>query len=282
MSKLRATMIDVGWGDSILLEVEDDVGTLQVALVDSNDKKNFCSSLVFLSKHFQRCRNRLPSTKPMFEFVMLSHAHADHGDGLKAIMQKFGTKELWYPKTDETKPSILTDLQSFARRSSNVRHWQALDVSRQPHPLGPANLRVLWPLEDGIDTDNENNNSIVFTITLDQVTFVLTGDAEKDVWEQIASQVPQETHFFKVPHHGSVNGTLGSGGATPWLDHCPNSARLGISCHGVRFGHPHDEVVKAFEDNGWAAESGHFRTDQHYHLTFETDGQNTTVQYSRV
>ena len=30
--------------------------------------------------------------KPIFDFVMLSHAHADHAQGLKSLMRSFGTK----------------------------------------------------------------------------------------------------------------------------------------------------------------------------------------------
>ena len=79
-----------------------------------------------------------------------------------------------------------------------------------------------------------------------------------------------------MPHHGSVNGTFGAGNSTPWFDQCPNLAKLGISAHGVRFGHPHQQVIDLFTNNG----REHYRTDQHFHLVFATDGTTTGVQYS--
>ena len=37
MSELKATLIDVGWGDSIFLETDDGSGNRLYALIDSND-----------------------------------------------------------------------------------------------------------------------------------------------------------------------------------------------------------------------------------------------------
>ncbi len=80
----------------------------------------------------------------------------------------------------------------------------------------------------GVTSNNENDNSVVLAITLGQVVFVLTGDAEADgVWTHIASQIPANTRFFKVPHHGSANGIFTS---------VRNDA-LVKCCPGCRCGH---------------------------------------------
>ena len=212
--------------------------------------------------------------KPVFDFVILSHAHSDHGQGLKKLMSHFGARYFWYPKSTEA--CSLASLIRFAQRSHNVQHHQSIDDTKILPDFGDTTLRVLWPRYDQIDV-NENNNSIVLSATYGDVTLMLTGDTEGEVWEKIADQIPDTTRMFKVPHHGSVNGTFLNGNA-PWLDECPNDAQLAISSHVRPFSHPDDEVVDEFRNRNMA----YFRTDEHYHVSFTTDGSDLTVKYSHV
>jgi len=142
--------------------------------------------------------------------------------------------------------------------------------------IGNVNMDILWPPYDQIDSANENNNSVVLVLMLDSVSFVLCGDAEEGVWSQIASHIPGDTYFFKVPHHGSAKGTFDRNDKTPWYDFCPQNALLGISSHVRPFSHPDQEVIDLFESHS----RKYYRTDEHYHITFMTDGQEVKVKYS--
>ncbi|MEN8180336.1 MAG: MBL fold metallo-hydrolase [Pseudomonadota bacterium] len=272
MSKLRVILLDVGWGDSILIESEDSQGNLHFAVVDSNDTPSNRFTLNFLKRHLQTKGINYRSQKPFLDFVLLTHGHTDHGQGLKAVMQEFGAKQFWYSRSSNW--SSMGSLLSFARRSSNVVHHQAIDNNRILPLLGDVKVDVLWPIDGNPSEPNENDNSVVMTLTLDNTTFLLSGDAEKEVWQHVASQIPDNTSFIKVPHHGSVNGSF-NGNNPAWLDDCPDEAVLGISCHIGRFGHPHQQVLDLFTSKG----RRHFRTDQQYHLVFETDGQETKAFY---
>ncbi len=99
MSKLTITLIDVGWGDSIFLESEDSKKNSYFGLIDSNDTTTLRSSFIFLEKHFERMHPAQLSKEHVFDFIILSHSHLDHGQGLKAIMRSFGTANFWYPKS---------------------------------------------------------------------------------------------------------------------------------------------------------------------------------------
>jgi len=272
MSSLSVTVIDVGWGDSILLAWEN-AGQPSFGLIDSNDTVSLRSSYIFVKRFFEKAGVDT-SAKPVFDFVILSHAHTDHGQGLKALMSEFGTRQFWYPKSAET--GSMANLIRYARRSTNVQHHQAIDATKTLPHLGDARMAVLWPRYGQISS-NENDNSIVLAVTHGQVTFLLTGDAEGDVWQQIAAGIPPSTRMFKVPHHGSVNGTFHNG-QTPWLDHCPAQARLAISSHVRPFSHPDPEVVTAFVDGGFT----YFRTDEHYHLEFTSNGNTVQPRYSHT
>lgn len=273
MSRLSVTLIDVGWGDSILIESEDNAGNCSYALIDSNDSANVQSSYIYLKRFFQKKGIDYENNKPVFDFVLLSHAHSDHGQGLKKLLREFGTRRFWYPKSIDW--TSLISLIRYSNRSSNVVHHEAVNNDQAIHGLGDVDVEFLWPPHDQIDNNNENNNSVVLLLTLNGISVVLGGDAEKEVWNNISNDIPDSTRFFKVPHHGSVNGTF-DGANTPWFDNCPDAAILGISSHISPFEHPDEEVISLFEDNGRTF----FRTDDHYHITFRTDGNSVEVKYS--
>lgn len=282
MSYLRVTLIDVGWGDSILIEASDNGPRPRFALIDSNDNadKDYWPSWNFLRKHFGVREDEFAVTKPFFSFVMLSHDHSDHGTGLKRIMRKYGTENFWYPRVNEEESVILTSLQSYADHPRVRIDHQAIDNETDIGSLGDVAMDVLWPPPDRIDR-NPNNNSIVLTLSLGQHTFLLTGDAEGEVWDQIADHIPQDTRVIKVPHHGSRNGTVHHG-ATPWVDRIdllPTPPLLGISCHPNypnRFDFPHTAVLNRFQRRPYP----YYRTDLQYHITFIADDSGVTPRYS--
>ncbi len=282
MRYLKVTLIDVGWGDSILIEASDGTSKPRFALIDSNDnaEKDYWPSWNFLRKHFGLRENELTVTKPFFDAVILSHDHSDHGSGLKRIMKKYGTRNFWYPKVNEEESVVLTSLQSYADHHLVQIDNQAIDDETDIGSLGDVAMDVLWPHPDQIDS-NPNNNSIVLALELDETTFLLTGDAEGEVWEQIASLIPQNTSAIKVPHHGSRNGTIHNG-TSPWvdkLDTFPNPPHLGISCHPNfpnRYDFPHSEVLDTFSQRPYP----YYRTDVHYHITFIADNDGVRVRYS--
>jgi competence protein ComEC len=278
MSCLRATIIDVGWGDSILLESQNQTGKWTYALIDCNDSVTSRSSHTFLKRFFERKSYAVPFTgSRAFDWVLLTHAHADHGQGLKRVLKDFGANRFWYPQS-HGKPVFFTDLVRFATRSLKVRHHQPVDSTYALPQFGDATMDILWPPRNTV-APNENNNSVVLALTLDKVTFVLTGDAEADgVWNQIAGRIPRGTKLFKVPHHGADNGMFDAANNTPWLNALGPSAAVGISSHVEPFRHPSPQVIAQLNAIGTAT----YRTDEHYHVTFETDGKNLTVQYSHV
>lgn len=276
MSTLEVTLIDVGWGDSILIESKDGISDPHYGLVDSNDTSSLRSSYIFLKRYFERKNIEIDGTKHIFDFVLLSHAHADHGHGLKEVLRTFGTQNFWYPKSLNW--GSLADLIRFSNRSARIVHHQSIDDTKILPSIGNVKIGVLWPPYGNIDGQSENNNSIVFSLLLGNVSFILTGDAEAGVWNQIANKIPNNTQFFKVPHHGSNNGTFDDQNNAPWFNRCPRNAKLGISSHVRPHGHPDQDVINLFQTN----HMDYFRTDEHYHITFKTEGNTTEVKYSHL
>jgi len=274
-NKLRLTIIDVGMGDSLFLESIDGRGTSHYALIDSNDSTYSRSSYIFLRRFFEKKQEKVPSSSALFDWVLMTHAHADHGAGLQRILKDFGTKYFWHSDSPNY-PVLIAKLLDYARKSNQVANYEAIDTSAVLPRFGGATMEVLWP-EPGVLDKNENNNSVVLAITRGQVTFVLTGDAEADiVWTRISSKIPKTTKFFKVPHHGATNGTFTNANATPWLAVLPKKALFGISSHILPYSHPDRKVVNALSGRTL------YRTDLHYHICVETDGVDVEVSYSHV
>jgi competence protein ComEC len=204
-----------------------------------------------------------------------TQAHADHGQGLKKILSDFGTVRFWYSRP-ASQPAFFADLLRYSRRSARVGQYDLVDTDKILPFFGAVSMQALWPLP-GTVLSNENNNSVVLLLTLGNVSFVPTGDAEADgVWTHIAGQIPPNTRFF-VPYHGSDNGTFTSLRNTRWLNSLTPSATVAISSHVQPCNHPDSTVIAAL-----SVYSPTYRTDQHYHVTVETDGNNVKVTYSHV
>lgn len=270
MAELAVTLIDVGWGDSILIEYSDG-GATHYGLVDCNDTSVSRSSYLFVKRHLERRGVNVDGPGKLFDFVMLSHGHADHASGIQAMLSEFGTEWLWYPKSVEF-GGFAKILHYANRYPQKVSRHQAIDSSKVLPPLGEVQLRALWPPHvpgGAFDSSNENNNSIVLALTLDQVTILLTGDCEASNWPSIVGDLAQlpGLSVFQAPHHGAENGVF-DGADTPWLSEIGPEVWIAMSSHIRPHNHPAPEVVQKLADENFTA----FRTDRHYHLTFSTDG----------
>jgi competence protein ComEC len=283
MSSVSVTLIDVGWGDSILIESEDSAGQMFYALIDSNDEPHWQASRDFLLKRFRTRGVQFGRQARLFQFVMASHDHSDHISGLRKVIEEFGAERFYYPRSNGAEFATLLRYAVGSSRRPNGRvggeEW--LDTSKALPNLGDAELRVLHPPPNHTgqphDPNEPNNNSIVLGIRLGQVKYVLTGDCLAQNWDAIAPRIASTNlRLFKVPHHGAHNGTFKANNDTPWFGLIGAWTKLAMSTHISPHGHPDATVIAAF--NGMHFH--HYRTDEQYHLTFWTDGRYTRARWS--
>jgi beta-lactamase superfamily II metal-dependent hydrolase len=282
MTSLAVTLIDVGWGDSVLIESTHNGASL-FALVDSNDSVYERSSYLHLKRFFERRGINTGRPAQLFELVVLTHGHADHATGLPLIIRRFGAKRFLYPSScapGGISPTLAQIIRYAKHPKTRLGHVQSVDssYSLSSIPFGAVLLDILWPPMGWSDAD-ENNHSLVLSLTLGSVTFVLTGDATAEVWPHILPRVPSSARVFQVPHHGARNGMFDSAGNRPWLTHfIGQTIQVGASSHTRPHGHPHADVVTELQKAGIEL----FRTDIHYHVKFETNGVDVIVNHSHV
>ena len=110
------------------LETSDQKGKKHYALIDSNDSPTLRSSYIFVQRFFEKeyAKQNLklpdPKTQPLFDWVLLTHAHGDHAEGLKRLMQGFGAARFWYPirnSSNPPKPVLSRKGRSISRRCSD-------------------------------------------------------------------------------------------------------------------------------------------------------------------
>ena len=132
--------------------------------------------------------------------VFLTHCDKDHYGGLMALADSDIAVDAWYAAAiyydvkDGWHPAEL----AAAVRGDAVRYLSAGDELT----LGKsAALRVLGPLTE--NTDNENNNSLVFSVETSDGTLLFTGDMklEEEYALLEAGLIPQ-ADLLKVPFHG--------------------------------------------------------------------------------
>ena len=273
--KLRVTAIDVGQGDSTLIQTPtgrtiliDGGGTSDETDADASDVgvKIVVPFLQFLGI------NRLDA-------LILTHPHGDHVGGLAAVLraQQIGTildgTALPYPSPAYTE---FRDLVRQKRLSyTRAVRGQTLDMG------DGVTLRVLNPPPTpvfgqaaayGTNTDDAtvNNYSVGLLLQYGQTRFILTGDAENEAEAaMLAAHADLACDVLKAGHHGSHNAT-----GEDWLGRLQPRLAV-ISCgRRNRFGHPAPATLARLD----AHHVQTFRTDRQGAITFVSDGRTVTAQ----
>jgi hypothetical protein len=115
-------------------------------------------------------------------------------------------------------------------------------------------------LAKGGASRGKNNNSLVFSLSLGQVDFLLTGDMEREAEEWlVGSGLLEEHEVLKLGHHGSR-----SSSSAAFLDVLQPLVALGGTGRDNRYGFPHASVSRRILRAGsrmfWSARHGTLRT----------------------
>jgi len=267
---LEVTVLDVGQGDAILVDLPD----RRRMLIDGGGALTGSGPdpgrLIVLPVLRARRITHL-------DVLVLTHPHPDHVNGLVAIAEQLSIGEFWDGGGPAGPPfgagSPTEQIRAILKRRGTVIRTPS-ELCQAPHWFGRARIDVLHPCGWSGGHAGGNDSSIVLRIGLGGRAVLLTGDAEHEaeafLLEHRASMLRAD--FLKLGHHGSRTSTH-----PPFLDQVAPKA-VGISAgFRNRFGHPHSELLARVRSAGPTV----LRTDRDGALRFATDGHQVTLHAAR-
>lgn len=251
-ASLTVHFIDVGQADSALVECGG-----EYMLIDGGNRDD--SQLVVTYLEQQGVEE--------LKAVVCTHAHEDHVGGLPAVLAVYPTQTVYAP-TNTYSSKIFDKFLYYTDQ-------QGLEITI-PSPsdswtIGEASVTVLGPVQSYADT---NNTSLVLLVELGSTRFLFTGDmetdAENDMLEYWGDRIDWDVDVLKVGHHGSSTSS-----SYRLLYECqPDYGVISVGA-GNSYGHPHQEVVKRYQDAGIVT----FRTDLLGTVVARSDGTQVALTW---
>ena len=258
--ELRITVLDVGQGDAIVVDLPDG----RLMLVDGG---GFVGSpldpaeRVLLPVLRHRRRDRV-------DIAVLSHPHPDHYTGLLTVLERLPVDELWTSGLALSWSGSRLGQAFRAAERKGTRLRTARDLCGD-HRVGRGVIEVLGPCPSFVPDRDPNDNSLVMRIRLGRRAALLTGDAEREQEQSLLARHAGalKADLLKVGHHGSRTSS------TPRFIEAV-APELAIASCGVRnrFGHPHGTTRRTFEDAGVSL----LLTERGGALVWRTDGEVMT------
>lgn len=248
LSPLTVTFIDVGQGDSILLQCggsnmlidagKNDQGTKLQAYFDSQGVEEF-------------------------DYLVGTHPDEDHIGGLDVIITKFPADHVLMPDISSDTKTYDDVIQALEYRSLVPEHPEQGDTFM----LGDAQVAVLGPPDDKEYSDT-NNYSIMLLVRHGDKKFLFAGDGEEEEEKDILeSGLDLDADVLKAGHHGSSTSS-----SQEFLDAVSPEAVV-ISCgEDNSYGHPHAETLNKLRAMG----ADIYRTDKEGTIIAESDGRTIT------
>ncbi|HSB04116.1 MAG TPA: DNA internalization-related competence protein ComEC/Rec2 [Thermodesulfobacteriota bacterium] len=262
---LTLTFLDVGHGDSILVEYPKGRRMLIDGGGSYDDRFDMGKNVIAPFLWNQKIRG--------IDYLVLTHPDPDHLKGLDFIASHFRIGQFWSMGLRTGSESHL-----HLEKTLEKRKIESFVLNDRIPPLEVEGVRVsfLNPPKiaeiDRVSHDRNliNNSSLVMRIQFRNVSFLLGADIGQDAeYRMMREGYLIKSDLLKIPHHGSA-----SSSSTAFLERVkPIYAILSVGERNI--GHlPNPEVMRRYRQIG----SKIFRTDRHGAITVITDGKEIEVK----
>ena len=246
---LRVTFLDVGQGDSVLLETP----SARLLVDQGPPEANVAGQLEQMGIR-------------SLSALVLTHPQRDHIGGAADVIRRLEVGAVLDPGLTATGPDYEEAVVASRARRVPVQTIR----SGSEFKAGGLAVRVLWPPDPGLPSEDPNLNATVLVATYGELDVFLPADAESDVTSRLRLGAFE---VVKVAHHGS---------ADPGLDDQlrvlrPNVAVISAGRNND-YGHPRAETLAALAG---VPGLSIYRTDTDGRVVVESDGRRVRVQTAR-
>ncbi len=264
--RLHVTVLDIGQGDSILLE--GPAGGRM--LIDTGPDPDLVLA---------RLDERIPAWDRRIDVVVLTHPHEDHVGGLALLLQRYRIGRVLEsgmvgrgPGDAAYRRVLAEQDRSTTTVAAGDRLWLdgiELDVDWPPAGSVPARA--------GSDGKQVNNESVVIDLHFGARRMLFTGDMEEEIDPQLlarglAEHLGGPIDVLKVAHHGS--GTATTDALLDVLQ--PRIAVISVGADN-NYGHPAPATLERLRSHGATV----YRTDLDGSVEISTDGRDLVVGTER-
>lgn len=224
--ELKVHYIDVGQGDSTLIQTPDGANIL----IDGGIKSAGQKVVSYLkSKDVGK-----------LDMVVATHPHADHIGGLIPVLNAFQVDKFVDSGKAHTSQTYLEMLTIIDNK--NI----PFEVAQKGKVYAFDNGFKMTTIHADSTATNLNNASVSFKAEYNKVSFLLTGDAEKEAEAaMVNSGLNLSSTIYKAGHHGSNTSSTQA-----FINKVKPQATILSYGKGNSYGHPHDVIIKRLQAAG--------------------------------
>lgn len=219
--------IDVGQGDAALIQVNN-----INMLIDSGPKESRNKILDYLQSLNIKKIN----------YIVATHPHEDHIGNMAKIIKTYGLYKFYAPKIENTTSTFEKMIDALKDKNLKInvikKDTNSIDLGKN------TDVTVFSPIKDSYD--NINNYSPVIKIQYGDTSFLFTGDAEKEVENEILldSNNNIRSDVIKIGHHGSSTSSSKS-----FIEKVnPSIAIISVGADN-KFNHPNKSTIDCLTKN---------------------------------
>lgn len=251
-NKLNILMIDVGQGDSFLIQFPNG----KTALVDAGEANPFIDNG---ERVIIPLLDYLGIDKIDYGFI--SHLDLDHYGGFVSLMHHDRIKEVYRPLPDSSLKSLRLE-KYFEKKKIKTNYYE-----RKIIEVGNTNIYVLNdPHSFQYKNFSSNDKSGVLKIVYGDNSFLFVGDCEFPAEYYLATNFSRilDSDVLKVGHHGSATGS-----SEAFLNIVTPEYALISAGLKNKFNHPSERVLNSLAKNN----SKILRTDHSGAILLQSDGK---------